>query len=419
MITPLGPDAAQTFERTKHGESGIDYIKRFDTRGLPVQIGGEIQDEWIQRPPGEKAARLERFTSREMQFLWTAAMEAAAQARLADVENRHRIGVGIGFHGEDVPFQDLLRSFGAWDGGGQWDLSRLRESGYDSLGFLRRKSDIGPAVVANVFDCRGPAIAVTSACAAGAQAVGEAYRLIKDGRIEVAIAGGCEGKLNYVGFTAFILIKALSERHASPQTASRPFDRKRNGFVMSEGAGAVVLEDLEHARARGIPILGEVLGYGDSTDAYRITDIHPQDPQAEGAAFAMTRAIEDADIQPDKVEYINAHGTSTLQNDMLETLAIKSVFGERAKSIPVSSNKSMLGHTIAAAGVIELNLTLMSMRESVLLPTINYESSDPKCDLDYVCNETRPLPHRVALSNSFGFGGQNASICIGRFDDDQ
>jgi 3-oxoacyl-[acyl-carrier-protein] synthase II len=220
--------------------------------------------------------------------------------------------------------------------------------------------------------------------------------------------------LSYVGITGFMLLRALTERYGSPQLASRPFDRKRNGFVLSEGAGAVVLEELGHARARGVPILGELLGYGDSTDGYRITDIHPQ---AEGAVLAMTRAIEDAGIKPEQVGYINAHGTSTIQNDALETLAIKRVFGDRAKCIPVSSNKSMLGHTIGAAGAIELILTLMGMAESILLPTINYDNPDPKCDLDYVPNEARPLAHRVALSNSFGFGGQNACLCLGRYDD--
>jgi 3-oxoacyl-[acyl-carrier-protein] synthase II len=227
------------------------------------------------------------------------------------------------------------------------------------------------------------------------------------------VAGGCEADLDFMGFIGFILIKAMAERYKSPETASRPFDRKRNGFVMSEGAGIVVLEELEHARARGAPILGELLGYGDSSDAYRITDPHPE---GEGAVLAMRAALQDAALAPDAVDYINAHGTSTPRNDATETAAIKRVFGARAKTIPVSSNKSMLGHTIAAAGAIECILTLVGMQRSMILPTINYAAPDPKCDLDYVPNAARRQAHRIALSNSFGFGGQNACLCLGQFD---
>ena len=327
MITPLGSTAAETFEQARKGRSGIDYITQFDTRGLPVQIGGEVEDDWIRRPPGKKAARLEKIATRGIQLMWSAAAEATAQAKLAEVKERERIGAVFGYHGETPSVHELNQAFRAWEGDDRWDFAKLRQSGYNCFGYLRRKIDICPAAISNVFDCRGPNMAVASACAAGGQAIGEAYRLIKDGRVEVAVAGGCEGSLNYVGITGFILLKALTERYASPQTASRPFDRKRSGFVLSDGAGAVVLEELEHARARGVRILGELLGYGDSTDGYRITDIHPQ---AEGAVLAMTRAIEDAGIEREQVEYINAHGTSTIQNDALETLAIKRVFGDRA-----------------------------------------------------------------------------------------
>jgi 3-oxoacyl-[acyl-carrier-protein] synthase II len=244
--------------------------------------------------------------------------------------------------------------------------------------------------------------------------VGEAYRLIREGRADAALAGGCESTLNFVGFVGFQLLKAMAEKYKSPETASRPFDRRRCGFVMSEGAGAVVLETLEGARARGAIILGEVLGYGDSADAYRITDTHPE---AEGAILAMRGALDDAGLSAEAVEYVNAHGTSTTINDVTETRAIKVVLGERARTVPVSSNKSMLGHTIGAAGAIEAVLTLMGMRVGLVLPTINYEYPDPKCDLDYVPNVARPLAHRVSLSNSFGFGGQNACLCLGRGDD--
>ena len=208
----------------------------------------------------------------------------------------------------------------------------------------------------------------------------------------------------------FALLGALVRRYPSPEAASRPFDRRRNGFVIAEGAGALILETLEGARARGRPVLGEILGYGDSSDAYRITDVHPE---GDGALRAMQGALADAGLEPDAVEYVNAHGTSTPTNDPVETLAIKRLLGERAHGVPVSSNKSMIGHTIGAAGAVEAILTLEGMRRGVLLPTINQEAPDRKCDLDYVPNEARAMAHRTALSNSFGFGGQNGCLCLG------
>jgi 3-oxoacyl-[acyl-carrier-protein] synthase II len=286
----------------------------------------------------------------------------------------------------------------------------VESGGYPFLNFFTRKPDVGAAVLANAFDCKGPLLSVVSACAAGSQAIGEAAALIRDGKCDIMVAGGCEATVNFVGMIGFILLKALCEKYTDPRKASRPFDRKRSGFVMSEGAGAVVLEELEHARARGANILGELKGYGSSADAYRITDTHPK---GKGAVIAMQAALEDAGLGTGDIDYINAHGTSTTQNDLTETRAIQEVLGDRAGNIPVSSNKSMLGHAIAAAGPIECILSLEGIRKSVILPTINYESGDPKCRLDYVPNEARRLEHRNVLSNSFGFGGQNACLCIG------
>jgi 3-oxoacyl-[acyl-carrier-protein] synthase II len=341
-----------------------------------------------------------------------ATAEAAQQARLDGLTDRERIGVSLGFHGDYPVVKDILYLHRFYDGKGAWDMKGLIESGgYSYLNFLKRKPDSATALLPKIFDCRGPNLTVVSACAASSQAIGEAYRLIREGKANVMIAGGGEATLTFVGFVGFVLIKALAERYSTPQKASRPFDRKRDGFVMSEGAGVVILEELEHARSRGIPILGELLGYGASADAYRITDTHPS---GLGAVLAMRGALEDACLRPEDIDYINAHGTSTVQNDVTETRAIKEVFGKKAREIPVSSNKSMLGHTIAAAGAIELILTVVGMNRSILLPTINYEFPDPKCDLDYVPNEARVKEHRIALSNSFGFGGQNACLCIGR-----
>jgi len=419
-VTPLGPDVASTFAAAREGRSGIRPLRNFDPVRLPCQIGGEVEDAWLDGRP-DPSRRLDKFSTRGVRMMRLAAAEAAAAARLGEIGDRSRIGVTLGSHGEHPGVGDLMRIFPhwrpasgkAWDGA--WDYESLAGAGgYDFLAFYRRKVDVATSVLAVSLDCQGPTASICSACAAGAQAAGEAVRLIRDGKVDAMVAGGCESALSFVGFVGFVLLTALVEKYESPEKASRPFDRKRNGFVMSEGAGALVLEELDHARARRAPILGEVLGYGDSADAFRITDMHPK---GMGAVLAMRRALADAGVEPARIEYINAHGTSTPKNDLTETLAIKEVFGEHARRVPISSNKSMLGHTIGAAGAIEAILTLEGMRRSEILPTINYENRDPKCDLDYVPNETRPAAHRLALSNSFGFGGQNACLCLGRFED--
>ncbi|MHB8883160.1 MAG: beta-ketoacyl-[acyl-carrier-protein] synthase family protein [Thermodesulfovibrionales bacterium] len=413
-ITPLGKTAEETFDRASTGLSGIDYIRSFETKGLPCQVGGEIDDRWIDelRDPG--AQRLSKFSSRGLKLMMIATAEAARSAQLGTVLRRERIGVSLGSHGDNPAIADVQHLQRFYDGQGNWDMKGLMETGgYSFLNFFRRKPDAATSLLSMQFNCKGPNLSFVSACAAGAQAVGEAYRLIQEGSADLMIAGGCEATLNFSGFIGFVLIKALVEKYPTPQKASRPFDRKRNGFVMSEGAGSLVLEDLEHARARGAAIFAEIRGYGDSADAYRITDTHPK---GDGALLAMKGALEDAGLDITEIDYINAHGTSTVQNDLTETRAIKALFGDRAGKIPVSSNKSMLGHTIAAAGAIECILTTIGMNRSIILPTINQESPDPKCDLDYVPNEARHQGYRYALSNSFGFGGQNASLCIGRFE---
>jgi 3-oxoacyl-[acyl-carrier-protein] synthase II len=409
MVTPLGRNTKETFQKACQGESGIDYIRSFDTSGLPCRIGGEVDDSCLEI----NAGKLEKFASRGLKLMMVAAREAVEQSRLDEIPNREQVGVSLGSHGDNPPMEEVMFLHRFYDGNGKWDIqSLLREGGYSYLQFFRRKPDVAAAMLSAAFDCRGSNLSIVSACAAGAQAIGEAFHLIRAGGAVAMIAGGCEATLDFVGLAGFVLIKALAERYAAPQKASRPFDRRRCGFVLSEGAGALVLEELQHARSRGAPILGEILGYGDSADAYRITDTHPK---GEGAILAMERALDDGSLAPADVDYINAHGTSTLQNDAVETLAIKEVFGQRSKTIPVSSNKSMFGHTIAAAGAIECILTLVGIQRSIILPTINYEFPDPKCDLDYVPNVARHHEHRMALSNSFGFGGQNGCLCVGKF----
>jgi 3-oxoacyl-[acyl-carrier-protein] synthase II len=418
MITPIGKDSLETFSNAGKGISGISLLNSFETAGLPCRIGGQVDDAWLSVPatsPEFLARRLqgiEKCSSRGLKLMVSAVSEAAGAARLNEIENRDKIGVSLGYHGENPSIEDLMLLYRYCDEG-VWDICGLTRSGaYSFFNFFRRKPDVASSILSILFNCRGSSLTIASACAAGAQAIGEALELIRKGRADVMVAGGCESSLNFMGFVGFVLIRALAERYASPERASRPFDRKRNGFVMSEGAGALVLESLDHAVKRNAPIFAEVLGYGSSADAFRITDIHPE---GDGAVFAMQGAISDAGLTPADIEYINAHGTSTIQNDLVETLSIKRVLGERARKIPVSSNKSMIGHPIAASGAIEACLTIMGMNASVLLPTINYEFLDPKCDLDYVPNDARQLEYGIALSNSFGFGGQNACLCLGKF----
>lgn len=412
MITPLGKNTEETFRNASKGNSGIDYISAFDVNGLPCQIGGQVKDAWVEDAGALTNRRYDKFCSRGLKLMIVATSEAVLQAKLDQVSNRERIGVSLGSFGSYPAIEDILSLHRFYDGNGNWDLESLVKEGvYDYLNFFRRRPDIASCALSILFGCKGPNLSITSACAAGAQAIGEAFKTIQEGRCDIMIAGGCDA-LAYISFIGFVSINALAERYSAPQTASRPFDRKRNGFVLSEGAAAVILEELEHAKRRDAPIYGEALGYGSSADAYRITDT---DPEGEGAKLAIRGALADASISPRDIEYINAHGTSTVKNDLAETRAIKEVFGHGARELPISSNKSMLGHAIAAAGPTELILTLVGMNRSIILPTINCEFPDPKCDLWYVPNETIEKSHKIALSNSFGFGGQNACLCIGKF----
>ncbi|HSQ54567.1 MAG TPA: beta-ketoacyl-[acyl-carrier-protein] synthase family protein, partial [Gemmata sp.] len=268
--------------------------------------------------------------------------------------------------------------------------------------------------VANEFALDGPNQACQTACAASSQAIGEAMEIIRGGEADVMVAGGSHSMIHPLGVTGFNRLTALSQRNDSPRTASRPFDATRDGFVIGEGAGLVVLEELEHAKKRGAQIYAELTGYGTTADAYRMTDPHPE---GRGAIRAMADALDDANLRPTDIGYINAHGTSTQANDSTETAAIKAVFGEYARKVPISSSKSMLGHLIAAAGVVELVISVMALRKGIVPPTINYQHPDPACDLDYVPNSAREVRFRHVLSNSFGFGGQNIALIASKFVD--
>jgi 3-oxoacyl-[acyl-carrier-protein] synthase II len=266
--------------------------------------------------------------------------------------------------------------------------------------------------LASMFDAQGPNFNCLTACAASSQAIGEAAEIIRRGDADVMLSGGTHSMIHPFGVTGFNLLTALSTRNDEPTRASRPFDRERDGFVLGEGASMVILEDLDRAKARGATIHGEMVGYGSTADAFRITDTHPE---GRGAIRCVQMALADAQMNPDQVDYVNAHGTSTTVNDKVETLAIKQVFGPRAYKLPMSSTKSMMGHLIAAAGATELIICLMAIRDGVLPPTINYDNPDPLCDLDYVPNTAREARCDVALSNSFGFGGQNIALLVARY----
>jgi 3-oxoacyl-[acyl-carrier-protein] synthase II len=408
MVTCLGGDVASTWAAAVAGRSGVREITLFDATGLSCRVGGEVRDEWLSP---EIVTPAERAADRPYLLAKTAALEAAREAGLDALGARERISVVLGGHASTPTLPDLLMLAKATDEQGGTSLARLEaQSAYDGAHLARRRPDFAPALLARALDARGASMPVVSACAAGGQAVGEGLRLLRERRADVVVAGGAECQLAYSGYIGIVLLGALAKRVSDPTKASRPFDRRRNGFVMAEGAGILVLETLAGARARRARVLGEVLGYGDSADGFRITDMHPE---GLGGAQAMTAALEDAGLAPEDVEYVNAHGTSTPLNDPTETLAIKHALGEHARRVAVSSNKSMMGHSFGAAGAIEAILTLKGMAEGVLLPTINLETPDPKCDLDYVPNEARARPHRVALSNSFGFGGQNACLALG------
>lgn len=408
MVTCLGGDVASTWAAAEAGRSGIRELTLFDPRGLACRVGGEVQPEWLPREP-MKAEEVPG--GRPYLFARAAAQEAVREAGLESVAARDRIAVVLGGHANTPAYDDLVLLARHTDAEGGTRLTGLAsEATYGPHQFMRRRPDLAPALLARALDARGSSLPVVSACAAGGQAIGEAVHLLREGRADVVVAGGTECQLTYSAYIGCVLLGALAKRVSEASKASRPFDRRRSGFVMAEGAAILVLETLASARTRRRRVLGEILGYGDSADGFRITDMHPE---GLGGAQAMTAALADAGLAPEDVDYVNAHGTSTPLNDPTETLAIKHALGAHAKKVAVSSNKSMMGHSFGAAGAIEAVLTLVGMQKGVILPTINLEVPDPKCDLDYVPNEARARPHRVALSNSFGFGGQNACLALG------
>lgn len=415
VINPMGNDVETMWSGLKQGQSGVGYTSIFDAANFRTRIAAEIKN-WDISHCGEDPERW-KFRGRHTRFAVGAARQAIDSSGVLDsLHDRRKFGVYLGSGEGNQDFQSFAEMMAeSLDAQGQLDLVKFTRKGLEILNplvELEQEPNMPPGHLAAMFDAQGPNANCLTACAASSQAVGEATEIIRRGEADVMLSGGTHSMIHPFGVTGFNLLTALSENNEDPQGASRPFDRLRDGFVLGEGAGMVVLEELEHARRRGAKIWGEIVGYGSTADAYRITDIHPE---GRGAIGCMQMALADAQLNPDQIHYVNAHGTSTAVNDRVETLACKKVFGADALSVPVSSTKSMMGHLIAAAGVTELIVCLLAIRDQVLPPTINYHNPDPECDLDYVPNVARAARVRYALNNSFGFGGQNITLIAAEF----
>jgi 3-oxoacyl-[acyl-carrier-protein] synthase II len=413
MINPLGHDVETVWNALKESKSGVGPISIFDAAGYPTTIAAEVKN-WDVSRCGENPDEW-KHRGRHTRFAIGAAHQAILQSGILDSGlDPRRLGVYMGAGEGNQDFVNFTTMMAAAVREGDFDLAAFLRKGREVLDVnaeLEQEPNMPSAHLAALFNAQGPNSNCLTACAASSQAVGEATELIRAGDADAMIAGGAHSMIHPFGLTGFSLLTTLSQRNDDPTRASRPFDKDRDGFVLGEGAGIVILEEYEHARKRGAAILAEVLGYGSTADAYRITDIHPE---GRGAIGCMRQAIADAKLNIEEIGYVNAHGTSTSVNDRTETLACKGVFGELAKSIPVSSTKSMMGHLIAAAGVTEMIVCMLAIRDGVLPPTINQETPDPDCDLDYIPNVSRPSKIKVALNNSFGFGGQNVTLAVGQ-----
>jgi 3-oxoacyl-[acyl-carrier-protein] synthase II len=399
-VSPLGIGVDETWEGIVEGRSGITRITKFDASNLPSQIAGEVKNFKPQDVMPEKlVSRVDSF----IQYAIASARMALEDAKLVEVELGERagviVGVGMGGVGQVEHYTRIL----------------------DERGYKRVTPFFIPMIIPNMaagqvailFGAKGPNLAVCTACAAGNHAIGEAYRMIKNGLIDIAICGGTESLITPLTVAGFSVMKALSTRNDEPEKASRPFDAKRDGFVIAEGSGILVLEELTQAQKRGAKAYAELIGYGATCDAYHMT---APSPDGEGAETCMKLALEDANIAPNEVDYINAHGTSTPLNDVVETKAIKKVFGEHAYKLMVSSTKSMTGHLLGGAGGLEAVITVKALETGIVPPTINLEEPDPECDLDYVPNQARRANIKVAMSNAFGFGGTNACLVFKKWE---
>jgi 3-oxoacyl-[acyl-carrier-protein] synthase II len=414
-INPMGNDVETVWSGLKEGRSGVGRTSIFDASHFPTKISAEVKN-WDVADIGEDPDAW-RSRGRHSRFAAGAARQAVDSSGILESGmDPIRIGIYLGSGEGNQDFLSFSRMMTAALDGDQLDMAKFTKAGLeilDPMVELEQEPNMPAGHLAAMFDARGPNVNCLTACAASSQAIGEASEMIRRGDVDAMISGGTHSMIHPFGVTGFNLLTALSTSNDEPTKASRPFDRLRDGFVLGEGAAMIVLEELEHAKRRGATIYGEIRGYGSTADAYRITDIHPE---GRGAISCMRMAIEDAGLNPGDIHYVNAHGTSTTVNDRVESLACGTVFGGVADGVPVSSTKSMMGHLIAAAGVTELIVCLMAIRDNVLPPTINYENLDPDCDLDCIPNEARETRCDVALNNSFGFGGQNIALVVGRFE---
>ena len=416
-VTPVGNDVDQMWASLRRCGNGVGPITHFPADDFPTQFAAEVKDysidDYVDDPDQFT------FASPNILFAIGAASQAMADSGLGDGDvapPRFGVYLGAGEGGQDFQkYMSVIARSESSDEDKVVDVEKFIRYGMETLesqAELEQEPNRPAGHLASLFNAQGPNMNCLTACAASSQAIGEATELIRRGDVDVMLSGGAHSMIHPFGVTGFSLLTALSTHNDDPARASRPFDLNRDGFVLGEGSGKLVLEELEHARSRGAHIHGEVLGYGSTADAYRITDIHPE---GRGATACIQMAMRDAEINTDDLQYINAHGTSTKVNDKVETLAIRNTLGADAESTPVSSIKSMMGHLIAAAGSVEAITCLLAIRDNVLPPTRNYETADPDCDLDYVPNEAREAPVRRALSNSFGFGGQNISLVLSEF----
>lgn len=403
LVTPIGNDVASTWSALLAGKSGAGLITAFDaTDDFDVRFACEVKgfepEEYMER---KEVRRTDRFAQFAVAVAQQAMIQAGLHEGLGDVD-RDRVGVIIGSGiGGIATFEDQARVM--------QERGPQRISPFFIPMFI---SDIASGLVSMRYGARGPNFTTVSACASGAHAVGTAYRIVARGEADVMIAGGAEATVTPMTMAGFASMKALSTRNDSPETASRPFDAERDGFVLGEGAGCLVIESLEHAQARGATILGEIIGYGQTADAHHLT---APAPEGAGAQLAMRAALQDAGLEPQDVGYINAHGTSTPANDLNETLAVKAVFGDHAYELVMGSTKSMTGHLLGAAGAVETVISLLACENGVIPPTINFSTPDPECDLNYAHNTKIERPVDVAISNSFGFGGHNVCLAVRRW----
>ena len=427
-VTPLGHDIESVWQKLLAGESGIAPTTLFDARTFPTTFSAEVKNF---DPASALGASFNRHkdANRGTKFALGAAQQAWKNAGLPNSDSAlstqhsalrldpYSVGTYMGAGESGLDFPNFTRaSLESWDSSSNsmnfktWGERSLQTA--HTMTEIEQDPSMTTAHLSMEFNARGPAVNCLTACAASTQAIGEASEIIRHGDADIMISGGAHSMIHPFGVTGFNRLTALSTFNANPRQACRPFDATRGGFVLGEGAGIVILESLDHAQARGAKILAEVVGFGSSCDAYAVTDQHPE---GRGARVAIAEALKDAGLTPRDIHYINAHGTGTKVNDSTETQAIKDAFGDHAKNVPISSIKSMMGHLIAAAGAVELITCVLAMRDSIIPPTANYSQPDPECDLDYVPNIARKANVDIAMSNSFGFGGQNDTLIVRKF----